>query len=399
MQGRLRSSSSTTACPRHCSTCWAISHTSVAASGSRSARTPAHPRAAHGSRRPARRWCRGTARRRGERGRPRQLGRRAPDAGRPAPRARLVTARHGLGAGVGEAPLAGRGRSPSTGATAHRWPRSRAATTIRPTHRTDRSCSLRCRARRRLPAHSPGSAVRRRSPVHLARATGRQERGGPTRSRRQHPVVGCAHAGEHVPWGGTLAPPATAAERGRRRPAVAAYEADAIPLGVADDPAGATHPVVWWQPGRTGSIVFVGSPRAGLDRVVSTMIRGISERVSPNDLGLVAVDSSVRRLATAAAMPRTPHRRSRPTGPTRSRPPSNTWPPSWISVVATPMSDVPNSCSSCTTSATSCAASPPAPTGPRPVARRGRPIDRPRDQHHRRHLDDRGVVRPPRRRS
>ncbi len=83
----------------------------------------------------------------------------------------------------------------------------------------------------------------------------------------------------------------------------AAYEADAIPLGVLDDPADATHPVVWWQPGRTGSIVFVGSPRAGLDRVVSTIVRGVAERVSPSDLRLIAVDSSSRRLAAVAAMP------------------------------------------------------------------------------------------------
>lgn len=84
-----------------------------------------------------------------------------------------------------------------------------------------------------------------------------------------------------------------------------ANEADAIPIGVRDDVVHGELPVVWWQPGPAGSALFVGSPRSGLDDVIATIARGVAERFSPNDLRLVAIDSSSRRLAAIASMPHT----------------------------------------------------------------------------------------------
>ena len=81
------------------------------------------------------------------------------------------------------------------------------------------------------------------------------------------------------------------------------HEADAVPVGLADDTAHAELPVVWWQPGQAGTSLFVGSPRAGLDTVLWTILRGTDERSSPDDVRLTLIDSSSRRIAAAQAMP------------------------------------------------------------------------------------------------
>ena len=82
-------------------------------------------------------------------------------------------------------------------------------------------------------------------------------------------------------------------------------EADGVPIGLADDPTHGHHDVVWWQPGSEGSMLFVGTARAGLDVVVSTLTVGIGERFAPSDLEVYAIDGSSRRLAALQRLPHT----------------------------------------------------------------------------------------------
>ena len=86
---------------------------------------------------------------------------------------------------------------------------------------------------------------------------------------------------------------------------LATNEADAIPIGLADDTELADFPVVWWQPGETGTWLFVGSPRAELDTALWTILRGVAERYSPEDVRLAVIDSSSRRLSFAETMAHT----------------------------------------------------------------------------------------------
>ena len=84
---------------------------------------------------------------------------------------------------------------------------------------------------------------------------------------------------------------------------LARNEADAIPVGLADDTARADFPVVWWHPGDAGTWLFIGSPRAELDSALWTILRGVAERCSPEDVRLAVIDSSNRRLSMAGGMP------------------------------------------------------------------------------------------------
>lgn len=84
-----------------------------------------------------------------------------------------------------------------------------------------------------------------------------------------------------------------------------ANEADAIPVGLADDAGNADFPVVWWQPGANGTWLFVGSPRAELDTALGAILRGVAERSSPDDVHIAMIDSSGRRLSMAETMPHT----------------------------------------------------------------------------------------------
>ncbi len=86
---------------------------------------------------------------------------------------------------------------------------------------------------------------------------------------------------------------------------LATNEADAIPVGLADDTERADFPVVWWQPGETGTWLFVGSPRAELDAALWSILRGVAERYSPEDVRLAVIDSSSRRLSFAEVMAHT----------------------------------------------------------------------------------------------
>jgi S-DNA-T family DNA segregation ATPase FtsK/SpoIIIE len=84
-----------------------------------------------------------------------------------------------------------------------------------------------------------------------------------------------------------------------------AYEADGVPIGLADDPAQDGHGVVWWQPGATGSILFIGTPRSGVDVALATLPLGIRERFGPSDLVVHSIDASNRRLGTLRQLPNT----------------------------------------------------------------------------------------------
>ena len=86
---------------------------------------------------------------------------------------------------------------------------------------------------------------------------------------------------------------------------LAANEADALPIGLADDVEHADFPVVWWQPGESGTWLFVGSPRAELDIALGAILRGVAERCSPDDVHIAMIDSSGRRLSMAETMPHT----------------------------------------------------------------------------------------------
>ena len=88
---------------------------------------------------------------------------------------------------------------------------------------------------------------------------------------------------------------------------LADHEADAVPIGLADDPVHGRHDVVWWQPGSAGSMLFIGSPRSGMDVVIETLPVGIAERYADADIHLHAIDSSNRRLG---ALQRIPHVRA-----------------------------------------------------------------------------------------
>jgi S-DNA-T family DNA segregation ATPase FtsK/SpoIIIE len=74
---------------------------------------------------------------------------------------------------------------------------------------------------------------------------------------------------------------------------------DGIPLGLVDDPAAAGAKVLWWQPG-LGAMLLFGSRRSGVDQVLTTIIAGVADRFSDDDVQLTVVDaSSTRRRAIA----------------------------------------------------------------------------------------------------
>jgi hypothetical protein len=74
---------------------------------------------------------------------------------------------------------------------------------------------------------------------------------------------------------------------------------DGIPLGLVDDPATASAKVLWWQPG-LGAILLFGSRRSGVDQVLTTIIAGVADRFSDDDVRLMIVEpSSTRRRAIA----------------------------------------------------------------------------------------------------
>lgn len=74
---------------------------------------------------------------------------------------------------------------------------------------------------------------------------------------------------------------------------------DGIPLGLVDDPATASAKVLWWQPG-LGAILLFGSRRSGVDQVLTTIMAGVADRFSDDDVRLMIVEpSSTRRRAIA----------------------------------------------------------------------------------------------------
>lgn len=80
---------------------------------------------------------------------------------------------------------------------------------------------------------------------------------------------------------------------------------DAIPIGLVDLPEQRDATPLWWQPGGRGSMLFVGSPRSGVDAALSTIVLGAGSRYAANDLHLYAVDASSGRRGAVELLPHT----------------------------------------------------------------------------------------------
>ncbi len=84
---------------------------------------------------------------------------------------------------------------------------------------------------------------------------------------------------------------------------LAEHQGDAIPLGLVDLPEQLDTTPLWWQPGAHGSMLFLGSPRSGLDAALSTIILGAGARFSADDLHLYCVDPVNQRRVAATLLP------------------------------------------------------------------------------------------------
>jgi len=69
---------------------------------------------------------------------------------------------------------------------------------------------------------------------------------------------------------------------------------DGVPLGVADDPSTAGVRIHWWEPG-SGSLLLFGSRRSGVEQVLTTVILGIADRFSADDVHMTIVEPSATR--------------------------------------------------------------------------------------------------------
>ncbi len=78
---------------------------------------------------------------------------------------------------------------------------------------------------------------------------------------------------------------------------------DAIPIGLIDLPEHLDATPLWWQPGPRGSMLFLGSPRSGVDAALSTLILGVAARFSADDLEVHAIDPVNRRREAARLLP------------------------------------------------------------------------------------------------
>lgn len=78
---------------------------------------------------------------------------------------------------------------------------------------------------------------------------------------------------------------------------------DAIPLGLVDLPEQLATAPLWWQPGAHGSLLFIGSPRSGVDAALSTIVLGAASRFSADELHIYSVDPFNRRRVAAELLP------------------------------------------------------------------------------------------------
>lgn len=78
---------------------------------------------------------------------------------------------------------------------------------------------------------------------------------------------------------------------------------DAIPIGLVDRPERADHDISWWQPGRDGSVLAVGSPRSAMTSLVDVLAVGVAARFSPEDLHLYAIEAPGERRRALEALP------------------------------------------------------------------------------------------------
>jgi len=78
---------------------------------------------------------------------------------------------------------------------------------------------------------------------------------------------------------------------------------DAIPVGLVDRPERADHDVSWWQPGRDGSILAVGSPRSAMTSLIDVLVIGAAARFSADDLHVYAIEAPGERHRALEALP------------------------------------------------------------------------------------------------
>jgi S-DNA-T family DNA segregation ATPase FtsK/SpoIIIE len=84
---------------------------------------------------------------------------------------------------------------------------------------------------------------------------------------------------------------------------LARHPGDGVPLARIDRPEADEPSAWWWRPG-AGSVIATGGPDAALDVLVDDVLVAIAERISPDELAVVAVVGETR-LAAARMLPHT----------------------------------------------------------------------------------------------
>ena len=88
------------------------------------------------------------------------------------------------------------------------------------------------------------------------------------------------------------------------------HPGDAVPFGVADLPDEQRSAPVWWSPvGSAGAVggsrLAVGAPGSGTSSLLATLLLGVAERFSPDDVHLYCIDAGSDLLVPLAALPHT----------------------------------------------------------------------------------------------
>jgi len=88
------------------------------------------------------------------------------------------------------------------------------------------------------------------------------------------------------------------------------HPGDGVPFGLADLPDEQQRAPVWWSPvgpagAATGSRLAFGAPGSGTSSLLATLLLGVAERFSPDDVHLYGIDADGDLLAPLAALPHT----------------------------------------------------------------------------------------------
>ncbi|MFN3256152.1 MAG: hypothetical protein ACE37B_10680 [Ilumatobacter sp.] len=84
---------------------------------------------------------------------------------------------------------------------------------------------------------------------------------------------------------------------------LAQHPGDGVPIGLLDRPERAMTEAYWWQPGRDGTLLAIGSPRSGMTQLADLLATGIAARYSADDLAVYAIEPLPQRRRAFAAMP------------------------------------------------------------------------------------------------